>query len=295
MRVESQPFGRLFEQFMGAAFIAHPYGTSVVGHMSDLDSFTMTDAQAFYRKYYVPSNLTTVLVGDVKAAEAIKVIDKYFGRVPKGEHPRPLRTVEPPQNSERIVRLIDPAQPLYAEGYHKPSVLDPDNEAYEAMATILGGGRTSRLYRSLVRDKQVAAMAQTFASFPGEKYPSLIAIMAMPAKGHTNEEVRDAIRAELEKVKTEEVSDAELAMVKARAKTDLLRSLSTNQGLAMNLSQYQALNGDWRELFRSLERLDKVTKADIQRIAKATFVETNRTVGYIETASSAAKPAPAGE
>ena len=295
MRTESQPIGRLFEQFLGAAFIGHPYGVPNVGYMSDLDSFSATDALAFFRKYYVPSNLTTVLVGDVKAPEAIKVIEKYFGRIPKGEQPASLRTVEPPQNSERTVRLIDPSQPVYAEGYHRPSGLDPDNEAYEALATILGDGRTSRLYRSLVRDKQIAAAAQAIPSLPGDKYPSLFTIFGMAAKGHTNEEVRDAIRAEIEKIKTEEVSDAELAMVKARAKADLVRNLATNQGLAFSMSQYQALSGDWRELFRSVERLDKVTKADVQRVAKAIFVETNRTVGYIETASSASKAAPAGE
>jgi len=296
MSVESQPFGRLFEQFVAAAFIAHPYGMPVVGYMSDLNSFSLTDAQAFYKKNYVPANITTAIVGDVKASEVIPLVEKYFGRVPKGDPPPPIRTVEPPQNGERIVKIKDPAQPIYMEGYHRPAVTDADNEVYDAMSTILGGGRTSRLYRSLVRDKQVAAVVQTIETFPGNKYPNLFTVFAFPSKGHTTTEVGDAIHAELDRLRNEEVSDAELAMVKARAKTDLIRSLGSNQGLAENLSGNQVLTGDWRDLFRSVDRLDKVTKADIKRLANATFVETNRTVGVIETTgSAAAKSAPAGE
>jgi len=296
MRTESQPVGRLFEQFLAAAYIAHPYGMPVVGYMSDLNAFSLTDAEAFYKKYYVPANITTAIVGDVKAAEVIPLIEKYFGRIPKGEPPPPVRTVEPPQNGERIVRLKDPAQPVYLEGYHMPGVNDPDDEVYDAIGTILGGGRTSRLYRGLVRDKQIASVVQAFPGFPDGKYPSLFTVFAFPAKGHTADEVRDAVHAELDRLRKEDVSDAELAMVKARAKADLIRSLASNGGLAQNLSQNQALSGDWRELFRGVERLDRVTKADIKRVANTTFLETNRTVGIIETTGSAAsKPAPAGE
>ncbi len=296
MRTESSPIGRLIEQFTAASFTAHPYGQPVVGYMSDLDSFSMKDAEAFYRRHYVPANLVTALVGDVRASEAIPIIERYFGRLPKGEVPPPLRTVEPQQTGERIVKLVDPAQPLYAEGYHRPAVTDGDNEVYEAIATILGGGRTSRLYRSLVRDKRIAANVSTFNGFPGDKYPSLFIVFSVPAKGHTSEEVQGAIRAEVEKIRTAEVSDAELAMVKARAKADLVRGLASNQGLAFNLSQYQTLNGDWRDLFRSVERLENVSKADVLRVAKATFTDTNRTVGYIETTGTATpKAAASGE
>lgn len=312
MRTESTPSGRLIEQFLAAAFTAHPYGMPVVGYMSDLDSFSMTDAQAFYRKYYVPSNLYTTIVGDVKAAEVIPIVEKYFGAIPKGDPPQPVRTVEPQQNGERVVKINDPGQPLYLEGYHRPSGNDPDRESYIALASVLGGGgggfggggggggfganRTARLYRSLVRDKQIAAVATVFETFPGDKYPNLMTVLAVPGKGHTIDEVRDAVRAELSRISSEEVSDDELARVKAKAKADLVRSFQGNQGLAFGISVAQARYGDWRELFRTVERLDKVTKADVLRVARATFKDTNRTVGYIETTSaSAPKPAPAGE
>jgi predicted Zn-dependent peptidase len=287
MRTESQPVGRLIEQFLAAAYVAHPYGQPVVGHMSDLDSFSARDAEAFYRTHYVPSNLITAVVGDVKTSEVIPMVEKYFGRVPAGDPPAPLRTMEPAQNGERVVKLADPSQPVYAEAYHKPAATDPDNEAYDALATILGGGRTSRLYRSLVRDKRIAAGVQAFSGFPGDKYPNLFIVLGIAAKGQTNEAIRDAMRTEIEKIRSEEVSDAELASVKARAKADLIRNLAGNQGLALNLADYQTLQGDWRELFLSVNRIDRVTKADILRVAKATLTDTNRTLGIIETTGSA--------
>ncbi|MBI4168553.1 MAG: insulinase family protein [Acidobacteria bacterium] len=287
MRTESQPVGRLIEQFLAAAFVAHPYGQPVVGHMSDLDSFSARDAQAFYRTHYVPSSMVTAVVGDVKASEVIPMVERYFGRIPGGDPPPPLRTMEPAQNGERVVKLADPSQPVYAEGYHKPAATGPDNEAYDALATILGGGRTSRLYRGLVRDARIAAAVQAFSGFPGDKYPNLFMVLGIAAKGHTNDAVKEAMRAEIERIRSEEVGDAELAAVKARAKADLIRSLASNQRLALNLADYQTLHGDWRELFLSVNRIDRVTKADILKVAKATLADTNRTVGIIETTGSA--------
>ena len=285
LRTESQPIGRLFEQFTSTAFVAHPYKQPVVGYMSDLDSITMTDAEEFYNKYYVPANMITAIVGDVKADELIPIIDKYFKRIPAGPKPEDLRTVEPPQNAEKKVVLEDPSQPIYLEGYHKPAASHPDRPIYDAIDDILSNGRTSRLYRSLVRDKQVAIGAQSFSSFPGEKYPGLWITLAIPARGHTNEDVRDAIRAELDRLKTEDVTDGELTRFRTRARADLVRSLRSNQGLANNLVRYQLLYGDWRQLFRYLDRLDTVTKEDIRRVAKATFKASNRTIGMIVTES----------
>jgi len=286
LRTESQPFGRLFEQFVSTAFMAHPYHQPVVGYMSDLNSFSREDAEAFYKKYYIPSNLVTAVVGDVKAADLIPVLDKYFGRIPKGDPPPPLRTVEPPQTAEKVVKLSDPAQPLYMEGYHKGSATDPDDSIYDAISDVLSNGRTSRLYRSLVRDKQIAVTAQVISGFPGNKYPNLFVVFAVPSRGHGNDEVREAIRAELNRLKTDDITDEELAMVKTRTKASVIRSLSSNNGIATNLAEYQTAYGDWRELFRSVEKIEKVTKADIRRVAAKTFVDTNRTVGMIETAAA---------
>jgi predicted Zn-dependent peptidase len=294
MRTESQPIGRLVEQFLAMAFTAHPYHQPVVGYMSDLESFTRTDAEQFFRTYYVPSNIVTVIVGAVKADQAIPVLEKYFGRIAAGPKPSALRTVEPPQSAERTVVIKDPAQPFYLEGYHKPSIKGPDQAVYDAIDDVLSNGRTSRLYRSLVRDKKLAVMTQSFSSFPGAKYPNLWAVYAVPARNATDDQVRDAIRAELERLKTEPVSDEELARFKTRAKVELLRSLDDNMGLSSQLASYQTLFGDWRELFRYSDRVDKVAKEDIMRVAQNTFIESNRTVAMIVT-EKAAEPAGAAK
>lgn len=292
MRTESQPFGRLLEQFLSTAFSAHPYHQPVVGYMSDLDSFSREDAEKFFKTYYVPSNMVTSIVGDVKASELIPMLEKYFGRIPKGPAPPSVRTVEPPQKGERVVRLPDPSQPVYVEGYHKGAATDPDEPVFDVISEVLTTGRTSRMYRSLVRDKQIAVAVQSFTGLPGDKYPNLFIVFGIPARGHGNDEIRDAIRSELERLKTEDISDAELAMVKTRAKADLIRSMDSNMGMAEQLSEYYTLFGDWKELFNSVQQLEKVTKADIKRVASETFIDTNRTVGMLETVP--AKPGAAG-
>jgi predicted Zn-dependent peptidase len=287
LRTESSPTGRLFEQFSATSYFAHPYKQPVVGYMSDLMSFTREDAERFYKKYYVPADMTIAIVGDVKPETLVPIIDTYFGRLPTGPKPEPLRTVEPKQTAEKQVLLVDPAQPIYMEAYHRPEGTSPDDPIYDVISDVLSRGRTSRLYRSLVRDKKIAAGAGAFNGFPGSKYPTLIVMQATPTPGHSNEEVQAAIREQLERLKTEPITDDELKMVKTRAKADLIRGLDSNSGIARQLAFAQTRYGDWREIFKTVERLDKVTKDDVMRVAKATFVPTNRTVGMIENADAA--------
>ena len=284
MRSESSPFGRLLVQFQAAAFTAHPYGNPTIGWMSDLQSFSATDAQRFYEKYYVPSNTVIAIVGDVNPSEAMPVIEKYFSRLPNRPAPEPLRTVEPPQNAERTVVIHDTAQPFYLEGYHRPAGTHPDDPAYTVMSLLLSSGRTSRLYKSLVRDKKIAAQAGGFSGFPGEKYPNLFTFLAVPTPGHTPLEMAEAIRAEVERIKTEDVSEAELKSVKTRARAGLLRQLDSNSGLALQLALAQTQQGDWRMLFKEFDAIDKVTASDIKRVANETFRPNNRTVAYIQNA-----------
>lgn len=287
MRIDSNPIGKLIEQFLAAAFTAHSYGFPTVGWPSDLRSFSATDAQAFFDKYYVPSNMVVTVVGDVKAADVMPMIEKYFGRIPARPRPDALRTVEPPQTGERQVVLRETAQPFYIEGYHKPAAIDADDAVYTAISDLMSNGRTSRLYRALVRDKKIAAYSAGFAGFPGDKYPNLFAFFAVPTPGHTPAEIRDAIHQEIDRLKNEDVTNEELKMVKTRAKADLIRGLASNQGLANQLGTAEARYGDWRDLFRRVDAIDKVTKADIRRIANQAFVESNRTVGIIESTQMA--------
>ena len=290
MRTDSRPTGRLVEQFLGTAFMANPYHRPTIGYASDLDSFSATDAQAFFHHYYVPSNMVIGLVGDLDPTQVFPIIERYFDQIPSAPKPEELHTIEPPQNSVREVTLQDPSQPFYLEGYHRPSYLAPDDVVYDAISDILSNGRTSRLYRSLVRDKRIAAFAAGFTGFPGNKYAHLFAFYAVPIPGHTVGELQKAFAEEIQKLKTQDVTDDELQMFKTRAKADLIRSLASDEGLAQNLAIYQTRYGDWRELFRYLDRVDKVTKADIRRVANQVFQDTNRTVGIIETQRAANQP-----
>ena len=285
MRTDSDPIGRLFEQFQAAAFQASEYHRPTLGWMSDLNSFSATDAEKFFHEYYVPSNMVIGLAGDVKPGEAIRIIEKYFGRLPSRGKPDERNTVEPLQKSERRVVLKEMSQPVYLEGYHRPDYLSKDDAVYDAIADLMSNGRTSRLYRALVRDKKIASDSAGFTGLPGNKYPHLFAFYAFPIPGHTPEEMGQAIGAEVERLKKEDVADEELKMIKTRARATLVRGLSENEGLAQQLAFYQARYGNWRELFRSVDRLEKVSKADIRRVAKQTFTAENRTVGIIETAA----------
>ncbi len=286
MRTDSSPVGRLIEQFTAESFTASPYHRPTVGYYSDLQTFSATDAEHFFHTYYIPSNMVIGLVGDIDPAKAIPVIEKYFARIASGPKPLDETSVEPPQNSERVVKLQDPSQPYYLEGYHRPDYLNADDAVYDVITDLLSDGRTSRLYRSLVRDKKIALTAAGFSGFPGVKYPHLFVFYALPNSGHTIKEVSDAIHEEIEKLKTADVSDDELQMIKTREKANLLRQLGNNEGLANQLSVYQTRYGDWRELFKSVDRIDRVTKADVRRIANQIFTENNRSVASIETATA---------
>lgn len=294
MRVDSDPTGRLLEQFLATAYVAHPYGRSDVGWPSELSQITATEAMAFHRKYYVASNIVIAIVGDVDAKTALPILEKYFSRVPGGPRPEEMTTVEPKQFAEKSVILRDPSQPFYIEGYHRPSYRDPDDAVYDAISDILSNGRVSRLYRSLVEQQQIAEEAAGFSGLPGDKYPNLFAFYAVPTPGHTPAEMREAIHKEIDRLKTTDVTDAELAMYKTRTRADLLRGLADNQGLANSLAEYQTRYGDWRELFRQLDRVDAVTKADIRRVANQVFVSSNRTSAEIDTEAPAPDTAAAG-
>ncbi len=288
MRIDSSPTGRMVEQFLATAYVAHSYGRPGVGWESDISQVSATEAAKFHERYYVPANIVIAVVGDVKASEEMPVLERYFGAIPGAPKPEPMTTVEPPQFAEKTVAIREATQPFYIEGYHRPDYRDPDDAVYDAITDIVSNGRTARLYRSLVRDQRIAAEAEGFSGFPGEKYPGLFAVYAVPLPGKTPAEMRVAIEKELEKLKTENVTDEELARFKTRTRADLLRGLADNEGLAHQLAEYQTRYGDWRELFNQLHKVDAVSKADVRRVANKIFVESNRTSAQIDFAAPAA-------
>ena len=283
MRTENTPSGRMHEEFLATAFKAHPYGTPIVGHMSDIINYNRAEAKKFFEKYYSPSNLTIALVGDVDPQEGLKLVKKYWNRIPKREKPTRLTTVETEKKAERRVVIEEKTQPSMMIGWHIPEEIHPDMQAIDAMMSILGQGRTSRLYKRMVLKDQIAISAGAFAGYPGGKYPTLAVIYSYPAQGKTNIECEKIIDEEIEKLQKELVSKEELDKVKSRASIGFIRDLRDNLEFAMKLAKYQQLYGNWREVFKEVDKINAVTPEDIQRVANKYFKKTNRTVATIET------------
>jgi len=298
MVVENRPMGKLVEEFLSTAFLAHPYGVPLIGHMSDIENYSREAAQRFFNKYYTPCNMTLAIVGDVQSETVKEMAEKYWGRVKKRAAPTPIATIEPRQNAERRVVLKEKAQPAMIIGWHIPSATHPDAAALDAFADILGQGRTSRLYRRMIRDEKVAISASSYTGWPASKYASLAVAFVYPAPGKTNAECEKIISEEIEKLQNELLTDEDLEKVKARAMARFVGGLKDNSGLAQQLANYQQIWGNWRELFRELDRINKVTPQDVQRVAKQYFVDTNRTVATLETIqepSAATEKAGAGK
>ncbi len=283
MTVENRPMGRLIEEFISAAFKAHPYGVPLIGHTSDIDNYSRKPAKAFFDKYYGPSNLTLAIVGDVKPSEAFELAEIYWGRIPAKPKPERLPIIEPKQNCEKRITMPDTSQATMVMGWHVPDETHEDMAALSAMSRILGGGRTSRLYRRLVRDEKAAVGVSAFSGWPGSKYPALSVVFCYPAQGRTNDECDEMILEEIEKMKTTLVTEEELDKVKTNRMTSFIVGLKDNMGLAESLANYQQIWGDWREMFKELDRINAVTAEDIQRVANKYFVRTNRTIAVIET------------
>ncbi len=283
MRSESSPIGKLIEEFLGSAFKAHPYGVPGIGHMSDIQYYSRKEAKAFFQKYYGPSNLTVAIVGDVITEDVIKLAEDYWGRIPYRTAPERIATTEPEQSGERRVEVEHQSQPFFIAGWHVPEGTHPDRPALDALCDFLGQGRTSLLYKNLVKEKKIAMDVGAFAGFPGNKYPTLMAIYAMSSAGHGNDEMEEELFKEVERMRDELIPIEEVDKIKARAKADFINRLNTNHGLGMQLAGYQNLWGDWRELFRELDRINAVTPEDIQRVAKKYLTKKNRVVGMVVT------------
>jgi predicted Zn-dependent peptidase len=296
MRTDSQPVGRLYEDFLGLAFKAHPYGRPTIGYPSELMRVRRSEAKDYFHRHYVASALTAAIVGDVDPKEMRRLAEIYFGRLPQRPRPQPLRIREPEQDGERRVTIEAQAQPYLIIGYHRPDVADPGRVVFDVISDILSEGRTSWLYTSLVKEKQIAVEVEAGSGLPGMKYPNLFVVVAVPAAGHTNAEVEKAIEEQLERLKTEKISGDALEQAKRRARASVLRGLRSNSGLAAALNDNYVLLGDWRYLFRDLDATDKVTAEDVRRVAGECFQKKNRTVGELVPAAPAAqKKAPVSQ
>lgn len=281
LRVENSPIGLMIEKFVDAAYKVHPYRRPVIGYDEDIRNLTPANIRDFFATYYVPSNLTIAVVGDVNPAQVKQFAQIYFGRYKSSPKPKSKIAVEPKQTQTREVTVNFPSQPWYLEGYHRPAITHPDEAVYNIIGRLLSDGRTSRLYKSLVEEKRLALAAQGFSGFPGDKYPNLMLFYALTAPGRSVDEVATSLRAEIERLKTEPVTEAELKRVKTQARAELIEALDSNMGMAQQLLEYEVKTGSWRNLFKQLGRLEAVGARDVQRVALRTFTPQNRTIGKL--------------
>ena len=281
MRTDNSPSGKLYEAFTSAAYMAHPYGLPVIGWPSDLQALTRGETQSFFQTYYGPANAVIAIVGDVRAQDVITLIEETFGRIPARPTSPSVQTKEPPSAGERRVEVEYEAEPIVLVGFHKPPAGHPDDDVFDVIESLLSEGRTSRLYRRLVDERQLAAGISTSSDFPGSRYPNLFVISGMPRAPHTTAELEQAVYEELERLKKEPVGRRELEKILNQIDAGEIRSLRSNSGMASRLAYYQAITGDWREIVQKRNRVAQVTPADIRRVATTYFVKSNRIVATL--------------
>jgi zinc protease len=280
MRYEDDPTQTMIEQMMATAFAAHPYQWPVIGWMADLGNLTREDLYDHYRTYYAPNNATIVVVGDFDPKKVLPLIQKHFGNIPRGPAVPKVGAVEPKQLGEkRVVVKREAELPALYAGYKVPTITNPDAHALNVLQGILSSGKSSRLYKSLVYDKQIALYA-------GGDYddvsadPNLFYVYAGVMPGKAVDEVEKALYAEIERLKTDPVTDEELQKAKNQIEASFIMGQDSVFYQAMLLGQFETV-AEWRLLERYVDRVRAVNKADIQRVAKEYFTEENRTVGVL--------------
>ena len=278
--VDNSNFGALIEQVDAAAFTAHPYQIPTVGWPADIEGWKIDDLKLFYKTYYAPNNAVMFVVGDVEPAEIFALAEKTIGSIPAQPAPRPITTKEPEQMGERRVSLVREAEsPIIIFAHHAFSGSDKDAPAAELLMSILGDGNSSRLYQQLVAQQQLVLEVGQFMNAGFD--PGLAYLYATLPPGGDLVVVEKALNAELLKISTQGVSEAELNKARTQKLAGFWRGLATISGKAQALGTYEVFAGDYKKLFQAPADYEKVTVADLQRIAKKLFQANNRTVGIV--------------
>ncbi|MBI2553024.1 MAG: insulinase family protein [Candidatus Rokubacteria bacterium] len=279
-RTEDDPEGFLGEELSAIAFVAHPYRSPIVGWMEDIRGLSVEDARAFYRTYYVPNNALVVAAGDFKASVLLESIRRAFGPIPRAADPSPGKVVEPKQNGERRVTVRKEAQlPLVFIGYPVPNFRAPDAPALELLSTILSEGRSSRLYRRLVYEQQIALNAGgDYSYFSAD--PNLFWFFATALPGQTPEALERALLQEVERLKTEPVSATELERAKNQIEASFVFQQDSVYSRASLLARFELIGG-WRLRDQFVPAIRAVTAVDLQRAARAYFPDERRNVGVL--------------
>jgi len=278
MRVDNQPYGRLNEIIYEQAFTTHPYKHPTIGSMEDLQAASIDDVREFYRTYYVPENATLVIVGDFETAQAKSIVNQYFGRVPKAEHPVPRDIPkEPPQTAEKRVTLQEPwPLPAVVVAYHITFDGHPDSYPLHIASKVLSDGQSARIYQKLVYERQLAVSAFGGANLIED--PNLFYAVAIVQPGQTPDDATKALIAELERLKAEPISDRELERAKNQFARDYILGRESDQQKALQLAHAVVIHNDITTADGEFEIFQKITAADVQRVARTYFTEQNRVV-----------------
>ena len=280
LRVDTNPGGLLFEAHMATAFTTHPYGRPVVGFMADIERLRRPDVEAYFRRYYGPSNAVVTVVGDIDPDQVLAWADEYFGDIPASETPGPVLTREPAQRGERRVEVTFDAEPQVRIGWPVVEASHPDTPALSILSWLLTGGRTSRLHRRLVIEDRVATSVYSSMG-PGVQFPAIFAIDARPRFPNSTEDVEAAVYAELDSLRRTPPSEREMQRIRNQLEASEFRRLTSNLGLALQLAGSASTFGDWRTTFLLADRLMAVEPEDVSRVARRFFNRETRTVATV--------------
>jgi predicted Zn-dependent peptidase len=287
LKFDNPPYGTVVETLYQHAYTVHPYQHMTIGSMHDLDNARLDDIRDFYNTYYQPNNATLVIVGDLDEQEAESTICKYFGPLERGARlPSEHIEQEPPQTAKRVVKLdLNVALPAFVEGYHMPADGTPDAYPLRLASNILSEGESSRIYRRLVYEKQIALEAQSTGNFTED--PNLFFVFAVMNQGHAPAEGEAEVEAELARLKTQTVSNEELQKAKNETLRDFILSRQTVQTRGEELGYAAVILKDANLVNTELARFLAVTPADIQRVAQKYFVAENMTLVEVYPKSAA--------
>jgi zinc protease len=278
-RILAEPYGMLDELVNREAYTLHPYKRGVIGDPGNLNAATLDDVVQFHTTFYRPDNAVLVIVGDFEPGQAWGWIERYFGAIPKpaGSVPR-VTLVEPPQTAERTINYRASNVPLPAVdyAYHIPAANTPDGAALDLAETILGAGKSSRLYHSLVYGKQLATSAYARADL--REHPGLFEFSVVLSRGSDVADARKALDAEIARLRSEPVSAQELDRAKTQIASSFVRGRQTYNGIALSLVRAAIERNDPGAVNTDLARYLAVTADDVQRVATTYLHASNRTV-----------------
>ncbi|NLI09593.1 MAG: insulinase family protein [Elusimicrobia bacterium] len=278
---QADPNRVMWQTLLSNAFVAHPYRNPTIGWEDDVSHLTRTDAENFYKKFYVPNNCTVAVVGDVDAEKTIKLAEKYFSSWQSKPLPNTDYTKEPAQNSEKTIKLFYKAKPMVKIGYKIPAGDHKDIPALIVLSEILSSGKTSRFYKEIVENKKMALYANSYVGFPGDRYPSLFITQGAPKEGFTNEDLDKSLTEEIEKIKNIPPTQWELQKVINNYEVSLITQLESNAGFSNALASNDRILGDWKLQWKQLEDIKKLKPEDISAAAAKYLKAENKTAVYL--------------